>query len=77
MSHEINTEFNPNTLSRLRLLKKLYGYSFSEIANGCGYSKSVIVRTFNGKYNPNKNLKQKIADFFKINSLELWKKENE
>ncbi len=72
---DVLTTNNLNPIEKVRLLKKLSGKSFNEIAKGCDCSKAQIVLIFQDKYYPSSEIKQKIAEFFGVNTLELWRDE--
>ena len=60
-------------LYRLRLLKELRCLSYSQIGQAVGgYTKSYMCLIFKGRYNPPNSTKQKIANFFGVNPLDIW-----
>lgn len=66
------TCFDLRPLERIAVLKTLRGVSFNEIADGCNISKPQAVQIFNGKYSPTIYVKDRIAQFFGVNSILLW-----
>ena len=69
---EYLTPINRATLDKLRLLKTLKGVSFSKMARATRISKAQLVLIWNGRYDPTRKTKLKIAEFFDANPLELW-----
>lgn len=72
---ENNHTNTPSPIEKLKILKDLKGYSFQEISDGCDCSKAQIVLIFQGKYWPSAEIKVKLAEYFKVNVVELWDEE--